>query len=349
MTMKLEIKTLTPVNIGSGDVLSQFSDYIYDSGFIYYIDHDMLLKELAKKPNCEEMIDRFVMIVQNQAKGNTQDRFKLKNFLEENRLEYRKFVLRKISITDEIKEQIQLHIKSGNQPYIPGSTLKGAIRTALVSHFFSSERGLKGKKNYIGEDIFGKYGEDIFKHLIISDTLPFSEEDLRIAKFYKLNLKNQNTGIPVIKEVISQGSVSTFNVKTTAKEGEIQGKFAFLLKGNEETLLAIINNYTQKNIRIELNQLQTIGGEGIKDLKEFYVQLLQKVTKADNTKEAYLRIGSGKTYYDNTIAQKFSKKFLREVIKHNFKTDASFFPKTRTVIYDGLSITVPGWVKITKC
>lgn len=347
--MKLELEVLTAVNIGSGDVLSQFSDYVYDNGFVYYLDHDRLLQELATKPNCDEMIDQFVMIVQNQAKGNTQDRFKLKSFLEGNGLDYKKYALRKIPVSEEIKEQIQLHIKSGNQPYIPGSSLKGAIRTALISHFFSAEKNLKDGKGYIGEDIFGKYGDDVLKHLLVSDTMPFPEDELRIAIFYKINLKTKKTDIPVIKEVIKRGSVSSFSIKTNAKNGEIREKFPFLVEGNEETLLGIINNYTQKNIEIELNHLQHNHGEETKDLEEFYSCLLQAVTQADPANEAYFRIGSGKTYYDNTIAQKFSDDFLHQVIKHNYKKAApNFFPKTRMVIIDGSSKIVPGWVKITK-
>lgn len=347
--MKLKIEILTAVNIGSGDVFSQFSDYVYDDGFVYYLDHDRLLHELATKPNCDEMIDQFVMIVQNQAKGNTQDRFKLKSFLEGNGLDYKKYTLRKIPVTEEIKEQIQLHIKSGNRPYIPGSSLKGAIRTALISLFFSSEESLKGGKGYIGEDIFGRYGEDVLKYLLVSDTMPFSEDDLGIARFYKINLETHKTDIPVNKEVIKQGSVSTFSIKTKAKKGEISEQFTFLLEDNEEALLGIINNYSQKNIEIELSKLQTYSGEETKELKEFYNSLLQAVTQSDPTKEAYLRLGSGKTYYDNTIAQKFSDGFLQQVIKSNFKkAKRNIFPKTRTVIIDGSFKVVPGWVKLTK-
>lgn len=347
--MKLNLEVLTAVNIGSGDVLSQFSDYVYDNGFVYYLDHDRLLQELATKPNCDEMIDQFVMIVQNQAKGNTQDRFKLKSFLEENGLDYKKYALRKMPVSEEIKEQIQLHIKSGNQPYIPGSSLKGAIRTALISHLFSLEKNLKGRKGYIGEDIFGKYGDDVLKYLLVSDTMPFPEEKLQIARFYKINLKTKKTDIPVIKEVIKRGSVSYFSIKTNAENGEIREKFPFLAEGNEETLLGIINDYTRKNIEIELNHLQHSSEEETKDLEEFYNCLRQKVTEADPGKEAYLRIGSGKTYYDNTIAQKFPNDFLHQVIKNNFKkADPNFFPKTRTVIIDGSSKTVSGWIKIAK-
>jgi CRISPR/Cas system CSM-associated protein Csm5 (group 7 of RAMP superfamily) len=350
MIMDFELEILTAVNIGSGEVLSQFSDYVYDNGFVYYLDHDSLLRELTRKPNSEEMIDEFVMIVQNQAKGSFKDRFKLKGFLEKAGLDYKKYALRKIPVTDEVKEQIQLHIKSGSQPYIPGSSLKGAIRTAIISFLFGgSEERLKNKRNYIGEDLFGSYGQDVLKYLVVSDTMPFQEKDLGIATFHKLNLESKKTSIPVIKEVISRGSVSTFSIKTKAKKGEVKEQFTFLQEGKEDSLLGIINEYSRKNIEIELEQLQKYRGDEIKDIEEFYSSLFQVVTKAYSTKEAYLRIGSGKTFYDNTIAQKLSKDFLQQVITKNFKkANIKYFPKTRTVIREGLYQRVPGWIRISK-
>jgi len=58
--MNFKIETLTAVHIGSSEILSQYSDYVYDNGFIYYIDHELLINELAKKPNSEELLDRFI-------------------------------------------------------------------------------------------------------------------------------------------------------------------------------------------------------------------------------------------------------------------------------------------------
>jgi len=40
---------------------------------------------------------------------------------------------------------------------------------------------------------------------------------------------------------------------------------------------------------------------------------------------------------------------LSQIISKNFKkADANFFPKTRTVLEEGGSKEVPGWVKISR-
>jgi len=133
----------------------------------------------------------------------------------------------------------------------------------------------------------------------------------------------------------------------------VKDDFAFLQEKQEDALLKIINEYTLKNITTELEQLQKHKSDEIKDIEEFYDNLLQTVKEADWTREAFLRIGSGKTYYDNTVAnaiiERLSKEDLQDLIRRTFKNaDANFFPKTRTIIMQGFYKKVPGWIKISK-
>jgi CRISPR/Cas system CSM-associated protein Csm5 (group 7 of RAMP superfamily) len=348
--MELKIEVLSPVNIGSGEVLSQFSDYVYDEGFVYILDHDALIQEIIRGKNGEAILDEFVNIVQSQAKGNTKDRFRLKGFLTEAGVDFRKFALRKIAVQEEIQEEIQLHVKSAGQPIIPGSSLKGAIRTALIVYLFAGdERRIQNKKKYIGEDIFGRYGDDVLKYLHVSDTLPFRQEDLGIVKFSNFHLKNKKSDIPIVKEALMRGSVSYFKIKTTALQGEVKEKFAFLNCGQELSILPIVNEFTCKNIKTELEHLGRYNNAVINSIKDFYSSLLQVVEQADTTKEAYLRIGSGKTFYDNTIAQRLSDNFLRRLISKSYKkADPDTFPVTRTIVQGMYGVEVPGWIKISQ-
>lgn len=351
MVLKVKLTTLTPVNIGNGEALSQFCDYVYDGGFVYYLDYDLISQELSKMPNGDELIDEFVSLVRNQAGGSVRNRFKIKGFLENVGLDFKSFAIKKIAVDDEIKEQIQLQVKSGGKPYIPGSSLKGAIRTAIVSYFFTkeSEKNIQNTKGYIGQDILGSYNEDILKFLQVSDTMPFREEDLGIVKFYRFNLKSGSLDIPVVKEVISPGSESTFTIGLKAKKGLADSRFEFLEEGKETLLFGIINTYAGKNIEHELKVLKGNSNVELQALEEFYENLLETVSTADSTKEAYLRVGSGKTFYDNTVAHKMSQEFLKEIINRNFKkADPNFFPRTRTLaLYKGEK-TAPGWVKLEK-
>ena len=52
-------------------LLSQFCDYVYDNGFIYYLDYDLIAQSF-QKPDGEKLIDEFVAIVRAQAGGNVK-------------------------------------------------------------------------------------------------------------------------------------------------------------------------------------------------------------------------------------------------------------------------------------
>ena len=123
--MRFTLEVITPVSIGSGELLSQFSDYVYDSGNVYYLDHDSLFRALSEQPMGDELIDSFLSVVFAQAGGNMANRFNLKGFLQDAGLDYKEYAVKKIPVSEEVKEQLHLHIKTGGMPYIPGSTLKG--------------------------------------------------------------------------------------------------------------------------------------------------------------------------------------------------------------------------------
>jgi CRISPR-associated protein Csm5 len=351
MNLSVKLTTLTPVNIGSGEILSQFCDYVYDKGFIYYLDYDLIAQELAKMPEGDRLIDEFVAIVRTQAGGNVQNRFRIKGFLESTGLDFQNFASKQIAVEDEIKEQIQLQVKTGGRPYVPGSSIKGAIRTAIVSNFFTAEleKNIKNTKEYIGQDILGKYDEDILKFLQVSDTMPFNEEDLGIVRFLRYNLKTGDLDIPVVKEVILSERESSFKISFKAKKGQVPSRFVFLEEGKGEQIFEIINKYSRENVENEIKELNRNKSGELKDVKEFYEELLDTVSTADVSKEAYMRIGSGKTFYDNTVAHKLSQAFLKGIIKQNYrKADPNFFPKTRTVVLHEGKKTAPGWVKLEK-
>jgi len=348
------LEVITPVSIGSGELLSQFSDYVYDSGNVYYLDHDSLFRALSEQPMGDELIDSFLSVVFAQAGGNMANRFNLKGFLQDAGLDYKEYAVKKIPVSEEVKEQLHLHIKTGGMPYIPGSTLKGAIRTALISHLFSVEDEAVvmqqcQKQGYIGQNYFGSYGDDLLKNLLVSDTEPFQEQDLGIVKFNKYNLAKGKEQLTLVKEVINRGSFSSFTIKTTARKNRLAAKLWFLGEGHEEDLLPIINEYSRNNLALELKSLRRGLQNEVADLIEFCSQLLQSIENANPTKEAYLRIGFGKTYYDNTIAQKLSKESVRQIISKHFpKAAPGFFPKTRTVIMTQGRKEMPGWVRIIR-
>lgn len=130
-TYNVKATVITPVSIGNGHQLSPYKDYVIKNGFVHYIDTKKLGELLAKE---DGLMDEYVEGVANMD-GN-RSRFDLQEFIA-NRLNF--------DISDITKEKLTFYgdaaaklplntiIKTpNNEPYIPGSSLKGAIKTALV-------------------------------------------------------------------------------------------------------------------------------------------------------------------------------------------------------------------------
>lgn len=132
----IRIKTLTPVSIGTdqAQVLSPYSDFILDRKKIIYLDQKVIERRLQEVP---ELIDEYVgLIYEGMNDSETQSNANLRSFIE-GKLKLDMATVSKLQIENkgirlERKTQIVPTIKTAGLPYIPGSSIKGAIRTALL-------------------------------------------------------------------------------------------------------------------------------------------------------------------------------------------------------------------------
>jgi len=120
----MKIKVLSPLHIGNGETKNKMSFFV-ESGNIYFIDENKLMY-LVNKHNLSEEFIRWI-----SEGGNSIDEF-LKNHTNIKK-ELKQNSLYVLPTRGEIEGDINLHIKdSQNRFYIPGSSIKGAIRTALL-------------------------------------------------------------------------------------------------------------------------------------------------------------------------------------------------------------------------
>ena len=157
---KLTISTLTPVHIGTGEDYEP-GNYIIDKGYLYAFDPSVLAGKLTelqaqqllsiveKEPiNEQALIHLQQFFKQNSALAKDIASYKvpvskeLEQFYEKrlghvvqhernNRNRRHKKVVNKL----EIERSCQNH--HNHQYYIPGSSLKGAIRTAIIDQLNS--------------------------------------------------------------------------------------------------------------------------------------------------------------------------------------------------------------------
>lgn len=350
--MEFEIKTLTPVHIGNGETLSPYGDYIKDDDYIYIIDYTKLENYLRDSGQSEKMIDDFVEIISKQAAGNKSDRYTIKNFFGNNKLDFKKFISSKIKLVGKINnEEISQIIKTANRPIIPGSTVKGAIRTALLYNHLHKDgyRFHKMKSKYNGGEIFGKYGEDQMKYLHVSDSNPLAPESMIIIHTDRWDLKKKKSTIPLMKEAISVNQKLNIRIQSkAADQNSLDSKLNYLLQGNENMIIDKVNKFTRDNLKKEIDVLKAYSKSKLSNVISKYTEIYNKIEE-NNTNSMILRVGAGKTYFDNTIANILKERDLKKVREELDLTDYEPFPITRTVITDDSQISnTLGWIELTK-
>jgi CRISPR type III-A-associated RAMP protein Csm5 len=149
-TIPIQIETLTPVHIGSGEELQGNFEYLHfqDEGVLGVIDANKILKIIGEDV---ESINKWVEVIDKQ--GNLlKDLPQLRNASSDEVAKRIITIFDKAPNVDKntIKEQTHL---GNHQPTIPGSSLKGAIRTAILTKlikenpaFVADSKQLKDKR-----------------------------------------------------------------------------------------------------------------------------------------------------------------------------------------------------------
>lgn len=344
MKHRIKITTLSPVCIGSGQKLSPIADYIYDNKQIHYLNKAKIEEVLAQDSN---LMDKYIQGIVYGI-DNNKTNFPLKKFLENNlKLSPNEYILHSVDTNINSAKELNAIIKnaSDNCPYIPGSSLKGAIKTAFLYDWLKKEENpwksiIKNVGEYKTEleKQFDKY------NLSIHDSNAFSSTN-KVIETKRFNLYNGKEKISTLWECIAENQTS---------ETEIWN-----IDMNWVEFCKIINTYSYHQSLRELDILEkfeenhSISYEIFEPLHDFCENLIDnEIDKATNT--AYLRIGNGKGYYFNSIGEALYNaddsnnkgKFLKFLNEQGYKkiSNADEFPHTSTIEF---SENKPlGWIKL---
>lgn len=194
-TYTIKLKAIGPVCIGSGRVISK-KETIYDKqkDVVYVMDVDKMFADLLKMRK-EKAFEDFLLSKDGLAKW-----FRDVNI---DKTQYSKWIAYTLWAGDAVTEdktikEIQTFVKDPyGQPYIPGSSLKGAIRTALL--------GAEAKRRIEADRNEGKYNN---KYASIQKDIATNGINVKNARDYK-DLDNS----------IDKLSVEIFNIlKRTDEE-----------------------------------------------------------------------------------------------------------------------------------
>lgn len=292
---KVKISTLSPVHIGNGNSLQANSEFVTSGNYIYVIDPHKVLDIIGDKE-----LDEWVRLIENE--GN------IKDFISkfEGGANPENYAIRKIKryCTLKDKKDFKECIHDGRGvPYIPGSSIKGAIRSAVLATEAAKRKGLEGKiRDYKGKitasviekEFFGDDPQkDIFRFLRVGDA--YFKEGCECAMcLVNLNIRNSEKDLldrskSQIVEAISGGSESTLRIDFDSNRFS-QGKGSKLGINSISSLFKIINAHTRCLVENEIKyweKSEKTGAEGyVKALRKY----LSMITKCESN-ECILRVG----------------------------------------------------------
>lgn len=211
-----ELTIGTPVFVGSGSVIGK-KEFVIERDRINVIDMNKLMSKIYARG----LINDFQKFMMTEVYGNTGDF--LKTFFTAD--EIKRMTLYSCRSSDvfsggkppaEIK---QFWHTPDNRPYIPGSSLKGALRTCLIGAKLLDEPPSKGaeiKKKI--EAVENEYKE-IMNRLSISDSEPVSPAALTLCKKYDVKPSGTVKPLPLVRECLSPGTKLKFRITIDGEDG----------------------------------------------------------------------------------------------------------------------------------
>ena len=266
---QLRLSTLSPVHIGAGDSMDPFS-YFIASGNLYCLDQFNLVNDLSEiqRKQLDELID-------NTGSDNNSEQtlIRLQRFFHDNRQALygcvhtirplhqaiEGYYQNKLALQTKQHAQSKLTIseitKSAYKgtPYVPGSSLKGAIRTVLSNDLLQANDSWNSKSKNIEKHLYNydNASSDPFKALRIGDfsmTEVIYPEVVFVSSISKKE-DSPNPTMPTLVEVLPAGIIQA-----------IQGD------------LVVNPNHLTEELTAETLQLSNL----FKSLNRFYLPKLTK-------------------------------------------------------------------------
>jgi len=378
----IQLTTLTPVHVGSGELLQYNADFVEDKdgsdSYIYVVEPAKILQLIGM-----ENIDRWISIIENA--GNTKEFVqKFSPIKSPEAFSSRKILnfAKKIQKGQILNETIH---NGFGFPYIPGSSLKGAIRTAVLASLVGRvndkeekilSKDRKGKTiisdKKIQNELFGNDAKnDLFRFVEVGDAY-FEKGSEAAFRMIHLNITNKNSLLDDSKsqivETIDQEKTSFFRLNINLKKyrfAKENWEQAVSFSRNRvinspnvlpeclqsiENLFQTINAHTLKLVEDEIKIWEDVDKEGTENYLDVMESIKSEIINFTKGKECILRLGhaSGWRFITGAWPEKLDN-FVTKVVPaarpNNGKYQDYIFPKTRRVGEDYQDLL--GFVRLT--
>jgi CRISPR/Cas system CSM-associated protein Csm5 (group 7 of RAMP superfamily) len=269
-TKRFKVKTLSPLHIGASEPWQKDFDYIYHtkSRTVFFIDYD-------------DFLSKFDTGFLRETDGLKEFKETLFTYFDQHKLK----VLRKYSLSNEVS-YIYPFVGSGDSPLIPGSSIKGALRTAVISAV-TRKKIEQGQPLSINPGDFlekqvGRNRDNIKQSMnaVQVQDLPFDSENLSLFQFRSYSLRK----LEFVEKPDKTRVVEAIPANTPLKNKLVlrmsyREQDRQLFQGTEEILdiaTTLKNHYLQWLPR-EIAFLKKYPSADIQPVIQFYETLVEKL------------------------------------------------------------------------
>lgn len=346
----LTLTVMAPVHIGSGERISSMEFQIKKEGsqtLLSVFSLDALLRWIAGRPDAERLASLLTTMLENPKNGG------LRKFIADYKVplslvENYAIPLAEGVRANEVREVLTFIKTTGNNVYLPGSSLKGSIRSALLRGTLIQEKNLQERaerlvlkgiaanhtnSSAIEAEVFVKpqvekkkwSNYDLNRLISIRDSALFeAHETLRLYAVRMLSVSNRNTLHWKLNP--TGGSITTLFVEMLPAGFSVklpviwQGYLLSELAGDlhmpeQEVVFVFWNTYLRQ---VSLNLLRQehdfYRRHPRSELAQWYEKRLIQMEKADPN-VCILPLGWGSGYDAKTVTDLFSEKTFVEVVK----------------------------------
>jgi len=365
--IEVTVELLSPLHIGTGTELLLGYDVVPHGESTYRVDEEALLEQalLQAETQGAAAVNR-LLAGRPAAELLTED-----DFADLQSLLFR-YVMPGIPFTRTPGARVREQIKDvHDRLYLPGSSLKGALRTVLAWATYVVQkrepdlarlgRSRSWAAQPLEQEVFGRDpNHDWLRALHVEDSRPLTTEGnlaLRTIRVYP-TATDDSPGLNVDAEVVEKGAVfqSAITVDEYSLEGWVANRLGWRGKRRWiERLPRLAKAYARQRLSVEAAYLNKHGGPVA--TRRFYDALINEIWSTLGENEMILQLGWGAGWESKTLGSgllrqdnRAFERLLRtyRMTKERDRRPDDPFPKSRHLVLNGRGQPAEplGWVKI---
>ncbi|NPV86939.1 MAG: type III-A CRISPR-associated RAMP protein Csm5 [Anaerolineae bacterium] len=344
-SLNLHVEVYSPLHIGSGERIP-YKLLLLDDDSLTVVDEGKLIDWAAKD---EKRSDRLVAFFEDPKQS-------LSDFLQQNRSislqQVQKYQITNNAVGKGMLSEVLEFIKTSGAPYLPGSSVKGVLRSALIRGFLLESRSTLEQVQQKAAEVIGEHAKgvafgkksrakpggvieplvmvpnsgiksgkypnyDISRAIQLGDAPPVSPQSLQLSevRLFSLNQKGAlayKGNFSIFAETIPLQT--EFDLPMTINSYLFQSPAVEQLGfADRQALIGKLAGYCKSASNELIDQeIDFYANAGERRLKEFYENL--KAEQADFKSAFFLPLGWGSGYDAKTITDLLGESTFQQVV-----------------------------------